>query len=129
MADLTIRGLSPELVREFVALCDRRGTSVEDVLIAYMEAVLGGTQSIMDLKLLSPRRAFADATSGEPPTSGDNHELIGDGLARIGAITKTQLETILDLQKQGDRRRFGEIAIDLAFVNDEAIKRYLESKG
>lgn len=55
-------------------------------------------------------------------------ELIGDGLVRIGAMTAEQVRRVLGLQKAGDTRRFGEIAIELGFVDDAAILRYLESK-
>jgi hypothetical protein len=55
-------------------------------------------------------------------------ERIGDGLVRIGAMTMEQVRKVLALQKAGDTRLFGEIAIEHGFVNDEAIRRYLESK-
>jgi hypothetical protein len=55
-------------------------------------------------------------------------ELIGDGLIRIGAMTPEQARRVLAVQKAGDDRRFGEIAIELGFVDDEAIRRYLDAK-
>jgi hypothetical protein len=55
-------------------------------------------------------------------------ELIGDGLVRIGAMTPQQVRKVLALQKAGDARRFGEIAIELGFVDDAAIVRYIKSR-
>jgi hypothetical protein len=54
-------------------------------------------------------------------------EKIGEGLVRIGAMTKTQVEDVLKRQKAGDKRLFGEIAVDLGFVDVEAIINYLKS--
>lgn len=56
------------------------------------------------------------------------NEKIGDGLLRIGAITQEQLDDILKRQKDGDKRLFGEIAIDLSYVNDQAVDEYLKAK-
>ena len=55
-------------------------------------------------------------------------ERIGDGLVRIGAMTEEQREKVLSLQNEGDGRLFGEIAVDLGFINDQAIMDYLDSK-
>ncbi len=55
-------------------------------------------------------------------------ERIGDGLVRIGAMTEEQREKILGLQDDGDERLFGEIAVELGFVNDQAIMDYLNTK-
>lgn len=129
MAELTIRGVSAELVRRFAAFCDRNVTSSEDVLVAYMQGVVDGTQSIEGLELVRGPRPAPGGTAGWSRSADDDHELIGEGLVRVGAITKAQLRMILQMQKQGDRRRFGEIAIELGYVDDEAIKRYLESGG
>ncbi len=51
---------------------------------------------------------------------------IGDFLVRIGAMKVEQVEQVLDLQKKGDKRIFGEIALELRFLNDDAIKRYVD---
>ncbi len=55
-------------------------------------------------------------------------ERIGEGLVRIGAMTEEQREKILDLQDAGDTRLFGEIAVDLGFINDQAIMDYINNK-
>ena len=53
-------------------------------------------------------------------------ERIGDFLVRIGAMTRTQVTAVLRLQEKGNKQRFGEIALALGYLNDDAIKRYLD---
>lgn len=53
-------------------------------------------------------------------------EKIGDVLVRIGAMTAEQVEEVLRTQRAGDRRIFGEIAIELGYIDDEALRRYVE---
>jgi len=55
-------------------------------------------------------------------------ERIGEGLVRIGAMTAEQVAAVLEIQKGGDARLFGEIAIEKGFIDDQAIKAYLDSK-
>ena len=51
---------------------------------------------------------------------------IGEFLVKIGAMTTGQVEKVLQLQQAGDERIFGEIALGLGFLNDDAIKRYVD---
>ncbi len=51
---------------------------------------------------------------------------IGEFLVQIGAMKRYQVDDVLRVQKEGDSRLFGEIAIELGYINDEAIKRYLD---
>jgi hypothetical protein len=51
---------------------------------------------------------------------------IGDFLVKIEAMKSQQVEEVLRLQKGGDTRRFGEIATELRYINDDAIKRYVD---
>jgi hypothetical protein len=51
---------------------------------------------------------------------------IGSFLVQIGAMTEEQVDHILKLQDEGDKRIFGEIALDLHYLNDDAIKRYVD---
>jgi hypothetical protein len=51
---------------------------------------------------------------------------IGDFLVRIGAMTCEQVEEVLRLQAKGDSRVFGEIALELHYLKDDAIKRYVD---
>ncbi len=60
--------------------------------------------------------------------STNTSERIGEGLIRIGAIKKEAVDDVLSRQTAGDKRLFGEIAIDLGYIDDQAIKDYLESK-
>jgi hypothetical protein len=53
-------------------------------------------------------------------------ERIGDFLVRVGAMTADQVDRVLEAQKAGDGRRFGDIALELGFVRDDAIKRYVD---
>jgi hypothetical protein len=54
-------------------------------------------------------------------------EKIGEGLVRIGAMTDAQVNDVLKRQKQGDKRLFGEIAVELGYVDVEAIINYLKT--
>ena len=56
-------------------------------------------------------------------------ERMGDGLVRMGAMQPAQLEKVLGMQKGGDTRKFGEIAVALGFVTEAAIKSWEASKG
>jgi hypothetical protein len=53
-------------------------------------------------------------------------ERIGDFLVRVGSMTADQVDQVLEAQKAGDARRFGDIALELGFVRDDAIKRYVD---
>lgn len=55
-------------------------------------------------------------------------ERIGEGLIRIGAMTEEQVKDVLARQKAGTNRMFGEISIELGYIDDEAIQNYLDSK-
>jgi hypothetical protein len=56
-------------------------------------------------------------------------EKIGEFLTRTGAMTSSQVKTVLQIQQAGDKRRFGEIALKLGYINDDAIKRYVDYLG
>jgi hypothetical protein len=56
-------------------------------------------------------------------------EKIGEFLQRIGVMNQQQVEEILDAQRAGDSRMFGEIAIEFGYVNDEVLKKYIEAKA
>ena len=53
---------------------------------------------------------------------------IGDFLVQIGAMKSYQVDDVLRVQAGGDRRMFGEIAIELGYINDDAIQKYLDYK-
>jgi hypothetical protein len=57
-------------------------------------------------------------------------ERIGDFLVSIGAMTQAQSdEVILAQETDEELRMFGEIAIEMGFIDDAAIRRYLEHKA
>jgi hypothetical protein len=56
-------------------------------------------------------------------------ERIGETLVRIGVIKPYQVDKILRNQKDGDLRRFGEIAIEFGYIDDEMLKKYVEAKA
>jgi hypothetical protein len=53
-------------------------------------------------------------------------ERIGEFLTRTGAMTSDQVTIVLQVQRGGDKRRFGEIALALGYIRDDAIKRYID---
>ena len=55
-------------------------------------------------------------------------ERIGDNLVKIGAMTQDQVKEVLQRQNDGDDRLFGEIAIELEYIDDDVIAAYLEQK-
>ena len=56
-------------------------------------------------------------------------ERIGDALIRIGAMKPAQVTDVLARQGSGDARLFGEIAIELGYIDDAALKRWIEDKA
>ena len=52
-------------------------------------------------------------------------ETIGEGLIRIGVMTQDQVADVLKKQKEGDGRRFGDLAIALGYMNDGDLQSYL----
>jgi len=57
-----------------------------------------------------------------------SHERIGEFLVKIGAMTPEQRNEILDRQKEDPNRLFGEIAVELGYINDTAIDSFLSRK-
>ena len=51
---------------------------------------------------------------------------IGDGLVKMGEMTEEQVCRVLEVQKDGDRRLFGEIAVELNFIDLGSVIRYME---
>lgn len=54
-------------------------------------------------------------------------EPIGAFLVRIGAMQAWQVDDVLLAQKSGDSRMFGELAIALGYIDDTALRSYVES--
>ena len=55
-------------------------------------------------------------------------ERIGEFFVRIGIITPDQVEEVLKIQKSEPDRLFGEIAIELGYINDKALDEYISTK-
>jgi len=56
-------------------------------------------------------------------------ERIGDFLVRIGAMTPTQVEEVISAQNrdsEDELRLFGEIAIAMGFIDESALRRYID---
>jgi hypothetical protein len=54
-------------------------------------------------------------------------ERIGEFLVEIGLMSNTQVSTVINHQKAGDERLFGEIAMELGYLADnEPIDKFLE---
>ncbi len=52
-------------------------------------------------------------------------EKIGETLVRIGAMTSLQVKHVTSRQAAGDTRLFGEIAIAMGYINEQALQAYL----
>ena len=55
-------------------------------------------------------------------------EKVGEGLIRIGAMTKGQVKKVLQKQreKHGYDKLFGEIAVELEFVDEATIESFFD---
>jgi hypothetical protein len=53
---------------------------------------------------------------------------IGKFLLQIEAIKPYQVEDIIRIQKAGDTRLFGEIAVEFGYINDAALRKYIEAE-
>jgi len=51
---------------------------------------------------------------------------IGEYLISINVLTAKQVSAVLESQKSGDNRKFGEIAVANGFMEDGSIKRYVD---
>ncbi len=57
-------------------------------------------------------------------------ERIGDFLLRIGAMSKAQVDAVVKAQENDEElRMFGEIAIEMGFIDDSAITAYLDRRA
>ena len=60
------------------------------------------------------------------PEDSTVRERIGDFLVRIGAMTTEHQIDVLKRQEKEPSRLFGEIAIELKYIDDAAVDEYLE---
>jgi hypothetical protein len=54
-------------------------------------------------------------------------EKIGEALILRGSMHREEVDAVLKLQKAGDRRLFGEISIDLGFLDVRELIDYLRA--
>ncbi len=54
-------------------------------------------------------------------------EKIGEALVNRGSMESPEVEAVLKLQRAGDKRLFGEIAIDLGFLDVRELIDYLRT--
>ncbi len=64
----------------------------------------------------------------EDQTPRTDADKIGGFLVSIGAMKTGQVDDILRAQRAGDARVFGEIAITLGYIDDDALRLYVESR-
>ena len=61
-------------------------------------------------------------------SSGDTSiERIGEFLRRMGALTNEQVEHVLAVQCETPDKKFGQIAVELGYIREELITRFLSS--
>jgi hypothetical protein len=54
---------------------------------------------------------------------------IGEYLVKMGVMSSSQVATVINHQKSGDERLFGEIAMELGYLADnEPIDKFLEQQ-
>jgi hypothetical protein len=57
-------------------------------------------------------------------------ERIGDFLVGIGAMTQAQVDEVIKAQDEDvELRMFGEIAIEKGFIDDTALRKYIDHKA
>lgn len=59
----------------------------------------------------------------------NSDEKIGEGLIRIGAMTRDQVDDILNRQNSGNNSLFGIMALELGYIDDGTLITFLESKN
>ncbi len=57
-----------------------------------------------------------------------HRQRIGEFLVKINAMTERQVEEVLKVQEREPDRLFGEIAIELGYIDDDAVKNYIDLK-
>ena len=59
----------------------------------------------------------------------NREERIGERLLRFNIIEPYHVKNVLIRQRHGDRRRFGEIAVDLGYVRPKTLESCIQTKG
>ncbi|MCK5673714.1 MAG: hypothetical protein KAH95_10065 [Spirochaetales bacterium] len=58
-----------------------------------------------------------------------NKELIGEHFVNLHDLSFEQAEKVLKVQKRNKKKKFGEIAIDLGFLESKKLNEYLDKSG
>ena len=59
----------------------------------------------------------------------NSDEKIGEWLIRAGAMSLTDVETVLKEQREGNESLFGIIAMELGLIDPEVLLAFAEMKG
>jgi hypothetical protein len=51
---------------------------------------------------------------------------MGDYLVSVSVLTEKQVAEVIRIQKEGDTRKFGDIAVSQGFMEEDSIKRFNE---
>ena len=114
------------LDREDLGLCFVEGKAIKQLIWSSIFQLIGKQDRLFLFKDFTEAFAWI---RGERVKNGARKamaEKIGEFLTRTGAMTSSQVNIVLQVQKGGDKRRFGEIALKLGYINDDAIKRYVD---
>ena len=49
---------------------------------------------------------------------------MGEFLVSVGVLTEAQVSEVVRMQVEGDKRKFGEIAVSKGFMEDSSIMRF-----
>ena len=63
------------------------------------------------------------------PRKIDRDERIGERLLRYNIIDTYHLNNVLIRQRHGDKRRFGEIAVDLGYAAKNSVESCVQTQG
>ena len=59
---------------------------------------------------------------------GGSVQRLGEFLVSIGAMSDEQVQQVLQEQQNSPDKLFGQIAIEMGFIDDAAVDRYLQQK-
>ncbi len=59
---------------------------------------------------------------------GQSDERIGEALVRIGALSWEHAIAIAKMQQEGDKRRFGDIAVQQGWLEKQAIQKFMKER-
>jgi len=72
---------------------------------------------------------FLDNRDWEGSMEHRDGEKLGEFLVRIGVMKEEQVRVVLEEQKKQPGVLFGQIAIELGYINEKAVDDYLAARG